>query len=187
MQNRRQFRQGMDPRANFPYDALGFGGSNTVSRQPDEQQFRLLRDALINGMEPFDCIIKLLQTKNSPPQVRQNQYNCELTAVSKPVLLIPTNTKRMGFVITNLSGSEIWFSYDYPASMQVAGAATLIGLPIPTGAYFLESNGLASINDIYVWTNDAEADFNIGVGGFEAVVTITPQNAIEGISPGTGG
>lgn len=171
----------MDPRANFPYDALGFGGSNIRAPQPDEAQFRLLRQQMFRGMEPFECIMKLLQTKNSPPQVRQNQYNCELTAAATPVLLIPTNNKRMGFVVTNLSGSEIWFSYDYPAKLQVAGAATFLGLPIPSGAYFLESNGLASVNDIWVWTNDGDADFNIGVGGFEAVVTISPENVTEGI------
>ncbi len=168
----------MDPRANFPYDDLGFGGSNLQSSQMDETQFSLLRQAMLNGMEPMDCIIKLLQAKNSPPQVRQNIYHAHLTAANQPVLLIPTNNKRLGFVVSNDTGANIRFSYDWP--YQFASGA-FKGIPIITETYFLESNGLASVNDIYVWAEAAEEFTAETIIGYEAVVTISPDNAITGV------
>jgi hypothetical protein len=178
----------MDPRANFPYDALGFGGSNLRSHQPDEAQFETLRKRMINGMLPFNCVIELLQAKNSPPQVRQNVYSVDLIHVNEPQLLIPTNQKRMGFVVTNVSTKQIFFSYDFPKEVMVSGTATLVGIPIGSLNYFLESNGLASVNDIYVWCSDSTGgDYPIAVGGWEAVVTISPENVVsKGPAPSAG-
>jgi hypothetical protein len=167
----------IDRRANFPYDALGWGGSNLQSQQPDEKQFQMLRAAMRN-MVPFECIIELMQAKNSPPQVRQNIYHANLTAANQPVLLIPTNNKRLGFVVSNDTAANIRFSYDWPYQ---SAAGVFKGIPILTETYYLESNGLASVNDIYVWAEAAEEFEAEVIIGFEAVVTITPDNAIPGI------
>jgi hypothetical protein len=173
----RPFRRGMDPRANFPYDALGFGGSNLGSEQPDEKQFQMLRRAIRN-MVPLECVIELMQAKNSPPQVRQNIYHAHLTAANQPVLLIPTNNKRMGFVVSNDTANDIRFSYDWPYQ---SASGVFKGIPILAETPFLEANGLASVNDIYVWAVASEEFEAETIIGYEAVVTITPENAEPGI------
>lgn len=165
-------------RGNWPYDAIGNGGSFVASVQPDETQFSTLRNEMVNGMLPFDCVLKLLQTKNSPPQVRQNVYQKYLTAVNIPVLLLPTNSKRLGFVVMNPTASQMFMSYDYPTNMQFGGAGVPLGIPIAANGYFIESNGLASVNDIYVWSLDTNLSYPAPFGGYEAVVTITPDNVI---------
>jgi hypothetical protein len=163
---------------NYPYDALGAGGSNVESVQPDETQFSILRQQFVGGMLPFECVIKLLQAKNSPPQVRQSVYQEYLTAVRKSVLLIPTNTKRLGFIIANPAASTIFFSYDVPFNVELVGVSVPSGIPIPAGGFFIESNGLASVNDIYVFSNDAALNYPAPIIGYEAVVTITPDNVV---------
>lgn len=164
--------------ARWPYEAFPQGGSNTESVQPDETQFDYLRSQMVNGMLPYECVIKLMQAKNSPPQVRQSSYTCILTAANTPVLLIPTNNKRLGFVIANVAEKSIAFSYDAPKTVTIGAGNISAGIPIPTLGFFIESNGLASVNDIYVFSNDATMTYPTTVLGFEAVVTITPDNVV---------
>lgn len=163
------------PRANFPYDAMERGGSNIASVQPDETQFAKLRQHMQNGMLPFECVIELMQAKNSPPQVRQKVYTCVVSAATGPVLLIPTNSKRLGFIVSigQDNSSTLLFSYDYPIKGTSHGH--FLGIPI-VGGYFIESNGLASVNDVYVFTSDTDPEDTFDLVGYEAVVTITPDN-----------
>jgi len=130
----RIFTRGFDPRG-----------------EPDQRIIQQHR-ARSASVVPINEVFERLYAKNLPPQLVQAQYFILLQATQTPMQLLFKNPRRQSFIIGNFGDTVINFAYDFP--VQIA-AATYGGIPIASGAYYTESNGSISINDIWVWATGA--------------------------------
>jgi hypothetical protein len=170
------------------FGRLGSNGSNSASGllqsnslvsanpryQPDMGAKAALRESMQGNMVPFQEVEKSLFDRNSPAQTRQTPYCVKFVAKNQPFLLIPANPDRQSFLISVGSDlSDVLWSYDYP----ISGGGTLLGCVL-SGAPFQETNGLVSINDIYIWTtSDGDVGkFALGYEGILAVESLQHQN-----------
>lgn len=154
----------------------GFPGNGPrASIQPDMSQGEYLRRDFENNDIPFEDVIRLLDAKNLPPQIRQTPYSTMFTASNQTVLLIPSNPNRMSFTVaiidTNSIPSQdlVMFSYGPPVpGFQVNNIG--FGVPIAVNSSFSEGNGTVSIDDIYVIVGNLT--HNLLVVGYEGLLAI---------------
>lgn len=136
------------------------------SVQPDETQLGLQRRGAASGHVGFNDVLRYLNAKNVPPQLRQTPYIAKLDAIGQPKLLIPANPNRMSFIVSYNGSDQIVFSYNFPV-----GIVNGLGITVVTGSFFQEGNGTVSIDDIYVYTNNM-ADLDTPILGYEGVLAV---------------
>lgn len=81
-------------------------------------------------------------------------------------ILIPRNNNRSNFYVINLSTNMIFMSFG-------PHTPNLPGIPVPSGQFFTESNGVIGIDDIYINAGGGGPLVNAKVLGYEGVPTIT--------------
>lgn len=148
------------------------GMRNFVNNQPDESSLSHLRGEMRGRMRSFDQVVKEVDARNIPPQLRQTPYlSPVMTVDNQPYLLIPSNPNRMSFLVSAPfnNGGIYFFSYGYP----VKSGANYVGVPIANAAsgFFQEGNGTVSIDDIYVFFN-GNAGSNAAFIGYEGVLAV---------------
>lgn len=174
------------PRQNIPANysrghGLNYGGRenndpapaqrNFVNDQPDQGSINFERTQMRGGMLPFDEVLKILNARNIPPQVRQTPYYVTFTSTTDIKLVIPANPQRMGFIFGFVSPALtdtdfVMLSYGPPPTRTA-------GLPIPHLGSFQEGNGTVSIDDLYINPNFvADATFPFTIAAFEAVLAV---------------
>lgn len=139
------------------------GAAAQIRRTPRPEAFnpRQMPDQLImaqalalaeSNMVPFGFLVKLMQARNAPPQLRQTPRIYADKAGFTPFPLIETNPQRMSFIIanSNVSGENIFFSYGFPVSTP---NGALAGIELAGGQSYQEANGTISMDDIYVWSD----------------------------------
>lgn len=136
------------------------------NRYPDQMVMaRILRMAETN-MVPFGLLISLMQARNAPPQLRQTPRLIVDATGFDPEILIETNPQRMAFTVSNVSGAaNVFFSYGYPITTQNGAFA---GIQLGPGQSYQEANGTISMDDIYAWSDTAQA----AILGYEGVLAI---------------
>jgi len=178
-------RRRMNLKGTFPYDAYQRGGSNIQSEQPDQGNYSALRDKMRGNMENFDEIIKLLENRNIPPQLRQVPYVVTLaSATTPPQILIPENKNRMSFLVAYVdkalvSPSLCLITYGPPPLPNV-------GLPLLASTPFGESNGTISIDDIVITPYNSASNlisYPATVIGFEGTLAIEAAVNLYGMQP----
>lgn len=97
-------------------------------------------------------------------QAEYTQYPFLGTLGPSPVLLIPRNTNRSNFYVINLTGGTPIFM-----SFGVTGNPGLMGFPIAGNEWFSETNGVISINDIYI---SCGSSTTVSVLGYEGIPSI---------------
>lgn len=140
-----------------------------ASSPPDMQQTRLLRQAAADHMIPLSEVLRILNAKNLPPQVRQTPYFVTF-ANANAQLCIPGNPQRMGFVFgfvssgVNQATDFVTLSYGPPPN-------NASGIPIPHLGTYQEGNGTVSIDDL--WINAfGVTTFPFTIACYEAVLAI---------------
>jgi len=139
--------------------------------QPDIAALTNLQRALENfGVVDVNAFSDHLAARNQAPQLIQGTYRAVLTAVATPVRILFKNPRRQSWLISNFTDTaEILFSYDFPNQFA---ANILEGVNVPPTGFFQEPNGSVSINDIWVWTNDGNAQFPFPVIAYEGQLSI---------------
>jgi hypothetical protein len=139
-------------------------------RQPDEIQLAELRHAIANNSVPLAEVIRLLQSRNAPAQLRNTPRTYTDVAGFTPSILIEANPNRLGWVLANCNqAANLYFSYGYPivSTLALLGIQYL-GIQIAPAGIYQESNGTISMDDIYVWSDTAGGT----ALGYEGVLAI---------------
>lgn len=162
--------KGRDPRRR---DLVSIGGAQLLdgsNAQPDQAQFAEQRAReLPENFQSIPQAQGALNNRNIPTQLRYTPFFILIERVANPVLLLPANPARCGYIIdSTVSATAVQFSFGYP----VPGlGGNFIGLSIPVAQPFQESNGSCSIDNIWVWSNN-QADVGENVIGYEGVLAI---------------
>jgi hypothetical protein len=140
-------------------DPRGFRPGFDPAGQTDEMILaQLLQDIRHRGIRDIGQYLDFISAENLPPQLAQVTFRASITAANTPVKLMPKSARRMGIYVINFTAAgQILFSFDYPTNFgnNAGGQIPVLGgVPIAASNYFEESNGTASINDIWVFTND---------------------------------
>lgn len=128
-----------------------FGPSRSF--QPDIASENVVSRGSQQRQVSFTDVIKYLDSRNVPPQLRQTPYVVKIAALNTPYLLIPANPNRMSFNVIG-SGADASFafvSYNYPLK---SSAGNYMGFPVSNSQNFSEGNGTVSIDDIYITAID---------------------------------
>jgi hypothetical protein len=173
MQIRRHQRLPIGPQPGMPRmapetanDARGFGRAFSNHAQPDQIAMQRVRADVAGGVTPFSAVLDDLTAHNLPPQFAQASFFAIIPkfGVAGAQLLIPKNSRRrQSFIVSNfLQRNNVLFSFDAPMD---TGAG--VGAGIVLGAYYQETNGSVSINDIYVFCNDPNETYPFFILGYE--------------------
>jgi hypothetical protein len=129
-----------DPRRGVP-------AADPGAVQPDQIA---AANVLEGRMIPLKQATDELYNANILPQLRQAPFVGRVTVAGVPVLLIPSNTRRMAFLIANVTSNYfLFFSYGFPVGDD--GAGFPLGIPINPLTAWQEANGTVSVDEIWVW------------------------------------
>lgn len=134
--------------------------------QPDEIAMAAAARMALHSV-PFDVAVARLRARNLPPPLVQSPFVATLTAIQKPVLLIPRNKNRKSFFIANPNAASIGWSYGYPAGVFLRVTPQPLGAWVGSNGFFSEQNGSVSIDDVWVWADESFATFPAPVLGYE--------------------
>lgn len=173
----RQFLRRPDQRVPFgpgitgEVDPTGFGRGFGNRVQPDQVVRQGVRDMLARGVISFDEAINDIDARNIPPQLVQvpTHVTIKQFGVDGAELCILKNPfGRMSFSVSNFQfANNVLFSFDRP--VDIGGG---VGAGIPIGNYYQETNGAVSINDIWVFCNDAAQTYPFWILGYEGSLSI---------------
>lgn len=179
-QHRRLIRTGQGPVPRLApgelHDPRGFSPAYRPDMQADEISNEEIRRGVARGVVPFPTLLDDLDAKNLPPQLKQATFLAVISrfGVAGAVRLIPQNpTRRFSFVVSNFLGKNlVLFSYGKPID-----TGSGIGAGLPIGNYYQEQNGAISIDDIWVFCNDAGESYPFTMLGYEGGISVTGNKA----------
>ena len=133
-------------------DPRNFGVAYDPAIQGDELTRQAQGDRIRRrGLADVASVLQHLDAKDLPPQTTPGAYPVILTAQNVPLLLIPRNIRRVGFIISDPGQSSgLCFSYDAPLTVN----GVLMGRPLPTADYEAIGSSVP-ISDIWVWNRNA--------------------------------
>lgn len=144
--------------------------------QPDMMDKSAFVERMRGKMVPFDDVIRYLDNKNVPPQLREVSYVQYNIGNNDVRLILPANPNRMGFILAqpqtaNTATLLASMSYGFP---NKDNNGNFIGIPFANGGTgtFQEGNGTVSIDDIYVFCNGLDAEVTISILAYEGVLAV---------------